>query len=196
MEQLSTQGKLTTLPVHDFQQPLTLFQNFNSNTNKLVHDPKNSIRKGDVISIRPHYASKHARHIVHEIISPFGTPIADRPSLPTAEDMQAAVDAKRAAKAERRTLRRQAAEGDAEAIEELKRRNINPGQNVAPGKKPTKKEKKKGLVGAKGQMLPEGVLPGGLHAVGKIDERAKHNKELAMKRNRKSEENLREAREM
>lgn len=180
-----------------FRNPLTPSQNFNSNTNKLVHDPANSIRKGDVISIRPYFrASKHARHIVHEIISPFGEPISARPPLPTADEMQAVVDEKRAAKAERRTLRRDAAQGDANAIEELKRRGVNPGQNVAPGKKPTKKERKKGLVGAKGQMLPEGVLPGGLHAVGKIDERAKHNKELAMKRDRKAEENLREAREM
>jgi len=43
-------------------------------------------------------------------------------------------------------------------------------------------------------MLPDGVLPGGLHAVGKIDERAKHNSGLATKRNQKAEENLREAR--
>ncbi|GAB7344407.1 hypothetical protein MBLNU457_2259t1 [Dothideomycetes sp. NU457] len=171
-------------------------KNFNSNTNKLVHDPANSIRKGDVISLRPHYASKHARHIVHEIISPFGEPISARPPLLTEEQMQAIVDAKRAAKAERRSLRAKAGQGDPEAIEELKRRGIATGQNVAPGKKPSKKEKKKGLVGAMGQMLPEGVLPGGLHAVGDIDARAKRNKEMAMKRNQRAEENLREAREM
>jgi len=133
---------------------------------------------------------------VHEIISPFGPPISDRPALPTEEDMQSQTDVKRSAKLERRQLRREAAQGSVSAIEELRRLGFNPGQNVAPGKTPTKKEKKKGLVGAKGQMLPEGVLPGGLHTVGKIDERAKHNSGLAMKRNQKAEENLREAREM
>jgi len=110
--------------------------------------------------------------------------------------MQAAVDAKRAAKAERRQLRRKAAQGDAEAIEELKSRRIETGQNVKPGKKPSKREKKKGLVGAKGQMLPEGVLPGGLHEVGDIHERAMHNSEKAMHMRQKAQENRRVAREM
>lgn len=40
-----------------------------------------------------------------------------------------------------------------------------------------------------------GVLPGGKHEVGKIDERAKHNQESSMKLNEKTEANLLEAQE-
>jgi small subunit ribosomal protein S17 len=50
-------------------------------------------------------------------------------------------------------------------------------------------------MGNKGQKLPKGVLPRGKHAVGKIDERAKHNKEQAAKRNEKAEKNLLEAKQ-
>lgn len=40
-----------------------------------------------------------------------------------------------------------------------------------------------------------GVLPGGKHEVGKIDERAKHNKESAMKMSEQAEANLLEAKD-
>ena len=49
------------------------------------------------------------------------------------------------------------------------------------------------ILGEKGQKLPKGVLPSGKHAVGKPDERAKRNKQSAMKLERKAEENLAEA---
>lgn len=51
-------------------------------------------------------------------------------------------------------------------------------------------------MGDKGQKLPEGVLPGGKHEVGKIDSRAKHNKEAAMKRQQQTMENLKRSREL
>ena len=48
-------------------------------------------------------------------------------------------------------------------------------------------------MGKKGQKLPEGVLPGGEHEVGKIDARAKKNKQSAMKLEEKAVRNLAEA---
>lgn len=61
------------------------------------------------------------------------------------------------------------------------------------GKKRTPTPKDGAVVGSKGQKLPEGVLPGGKHEVGKINERARRNKESAMKMEAKAEEDLREA---
>ena len=54
---------------------------------------------------------------------------------------------------------------------------------------------KGGILGEKGQKLPKGVLPGGKHEVGKIDDRAKHNKEMAMKFDAQAEDRLLEAKE-
>lgn len=83
---------------------------------------------------------------------------------------------------------------------------LDPGAGVAPGKGETfGTEKGAGksrtpsegaLMGNKGQKLPKGVLPGGKHEVGAINERTKHNKELAMKRNQQTIENLKRSQEM
>ena len=89
-----------------------------------------------------------------------------------------------------------AARGEAEAIEELERSGVEAGQGVAKGKGVSKEDKKRGLVGKKGQKLQKGVLPGGGHAVGKINERARHNKELAQKSQQKANQNLRELEEI
>lgn len=71
---------------------------------------------------------------------------------------------------------------------------VEAGQGVKAGKG-ERGARKAGQLGNKGQKLPKGVLPGGKHAVGKIDERAKHNKEQAAKRNEKAEKNLLEAKQ-
>ena len=92
-------------------------------------------------------------------------------------------------------MRRAAAQGSEGAIEKLRAMGIDPGQGVGAGVG-EKNVKNAGLLGKKGQKLPAGVLPGGKHAVGKIDERAKSNKEKAMKRNAQAEENLLRAKQV
>jgi hypothetical protein len=52
------------------------------------------------------------------------------------------------------------------------------------------------LMGKKGQKLPKGVLPGGKHEVGPINERAKHNKEATIKRHEQTMANLKRSQEL
>lgn len=180
-------------------------QYFADHTNHLVHDPNNSLNQGDVVSLHRLKVSTAVQHVVASIITPFGTPIESRPPIPTPEERLAAYKERRLPKLHRRTLRREAAKGSPEAIAELQALGLDPGAGVAPGKGETfGTEKSTGktrtpsgaLMGNKGQKLPSGVLPGGKHEVGKIDERAKHNKELAMKRNQQTKENLKRSQEM
>lgn len=175
-------------------------QYFADHTNHLVHDPNNSLAQGDIVSLHRLRASSAVHHVVASIITPFGTPISSRPPIPTPEERLAAYKASRLAKLHRRTLRREAAKGSPDAIAELKRLGLDPGAGVAAGKGERfgtergagkKRTPSEGaLMGKMGQKLPEGVLPGGKHEVGKIDERAKHNKEATLKRQSKVEENL------
>lgn len=126
---------------------------------------------------------------------PFGAPIADRAPVPSEAERKAEYEAKRGEKLERRSLRRAAAQGSERAIEALKGMGLDPGQGAEAGVGENN-AKKGGVLGKKGQKLPGGVLPGGLHAVGKIDARAKANKEKTMKRNEKAESNLLEAKKV
>lgn len=69
----------------------------------LVHDPNDSLRTGDVVAIEPGWrSSKHKRHVVKHIIAPSGTPIEERPPIPTEDERWAAKLWKKAAKDERR----------------------------------------------------------------------------------------------
>ncbi|KAI4227967.1 MAG: hypothetical protein L6R36_001977 [Xanthoria steineri] len=72
----------------------------------LVSDPNSSLRTGDVVRIaaRPP-ASKHIRHVVTDIIAPWGPPAAERPPIPSLEDLDAQYRAKREARVARRTQR-------------------------------------------------------------------------------------------
>ncbi|KAF4976092.1 hypothetical protein FZEAL_7202 [Fusarium zealandicum] len=77
----------------------------------LVHDPNSSLRSGDVVSIVPGWpTSQHKRHVVKHIIAPYGTPIDERPPVPSLEERIAHREAKKAAKDERRAAKRQAEE--------------------------------------------------------------------------------------
>ena len=70
------------------------------------------------------------------------------------------------------------------------------GKNAAAGKtRTTRTTTAGGIWGGKGQNLPDGVLPGGRHEVGKINERALKNKEKATKLRDQAEANLLEAKE-
>ncbi|KAI0550905.1 hypothetical protein F4679DRAFT_582980 [Xylaria curta] len=75
---------------------------------KLVHDPRNSLRQGDVVAITPSWReSQHVRHVVKHIIAPYGgVGIDQRPPIPTMEERAAERLAKREAKDERRALHR------------------------------------------------------------------------------------------
>ncbi len=74
---------------------------------KLVHDPANSLRQGDVVAITPSWReSQHVRHVVKHIIAPCGPAIEARPPIPSMEERAAERIAKRVAKDERRALAR------------------------------------------------------------------------------------------
>lgn len=50
----------------------------------MVHDPRSSLRAGDIIEISSGWrVSKSVRHVVSRIIAPFGEPIEARPSVMT-----------------------------------------------------------------------------------------------------------------
>ncbi|KAL2137959.1 hypothetical protein VTI28DRAFT_7760 [Corynascus sepedonium] len=74
----------------------------------LVHDPNNSLRLGDVVAITPGWrVSKTKRHVVKHIIAPgSGVPLGDRPPVPTEEERHAERAARRAAKDERRSVKK------------------------------------------------------------------------------------------
>jgi hypothetical protein len=138
--------------------------------------------------------AKH--HVVASIVTPFGTPIESRPPIPTPEERLAAYKAKRIPRLQRRTLRQMAAQGSAKAIAELKREGrLGKGETFGTekGAGKVRNPKEGALMGKKGQKLPKGVLPGGKHEVGKIDARAKHNKEAALKMQGQAKANLKRA---
>lgn len=84
---------------------LTQHQYFNKPQAYLVHDPNDSLRTGDVVSISPGWRmSKNKRHVVNRIIAPAQVPIEERPPVPTQEERWAWALAKRAAKDERRAV--------------------------------------------------------------------------------------------
>ncbi|KAJ8121509.1 hypothetical protein ONZ43_g2052 [Nemania bipapillata] len=74
----------------------------------LVHDPRNSLRQGDVVAITSSWReSQHVRHVVKHIIAPYGgVGIDERPPIPTMAERALERAAKREAKDERRALRR------------------------------------------------------------------------------------------
>ncbi|KJZ70404.1 hypothetical protein HIM_10208 [Hirsutella minnesotensis 3608] len=80
--------------------------------NYLVHDPNDSLRTGDVVSIVPGWpTSQHKRHVVKHIIAPYGTSIEARPPVPTLEERIVERETKKAAKDERRAARKAAKNG-------------------------------------------------------------------------------------
>ncbi|KIN00930.1 hypothetical protein OIDMADRAFT_122533 [Oidiodendron maius Zn] len=81
-------------------------KNFNQRKHLLVHDPRGSLRTGDIVSISPGWrTSKHVKHVVNSIIAPFGEPIEARPPIPSKEELVAGKEAQKSKKAERKRLR-------------------------------------------------------------------------------------------
>ncbi|KAI1117801.1 hypothetical protein F5Y14DRAFT_324013 [Nemania sp. NC0429] len=76
---------------------------FKEPRHKLVHDPANSLRQGDVVAITSSIRfSQHVRHVVKHIIAPYGEAIDARPPIPTLAELVAA----RAARLESKQLRK------------------------------------------------------------------------------------------
>lgn len=97
-------------------------QYFSDPKTYLVHDPNNSLRAGDVVAITPGWrVSKSKRHVVKHIVKPSGTPIEERPPIPTEEERLAKRAVEREVKDGRRALRRQieVAETALERVERL-----------------------------------------------------------------------------
>lgn len=140
-----------------------------------------------------------------KIVSPFGDSIESRPPIPSPEERLATYKQKRFIKLERRILRKRAASGVEDAIQQLKDMGLDPGAGAKAGvskkenvPKALRKEttpKDGAVLGEKGQKLPEGVLPGGTHEVGDINDRSLHNSGKARKFEEKTIENLAEAEE-
>ncbi|SMQ51576.1 unnamed protein product [Zymoseptoria tritici ST99CH_3D7] len=171
----------------------------------LVHDPNNSLVTGDVVELHRLKVSRKVEHVVASIVSPFGTPIESRAPIPTADERLAAYKEYRFKKLQRRELRVKAAEGKAEAIRALKKKGLNPGagveegvgqlENAEYGDGQTKTPSEGAILGEKGQKLPEGVLPGGMREVGKIDDWSAEKKAEYRRLRAEESRNLSEAKE-
>jgi small subunit ribosomal protein S17 len=83
-------------------------QFFQRPTSYLVHDPNLSLREGDIVRLAAGFrTSRHKRHIVASILSPFGTPLSERPPLPSVEEVTQQREEKSLAKQARKALNRQ-----------------------------------------------------------------------------------------
>ncbi|KAL9026107.1 MAG: hypothetical protein Q9196_005173 [Gyalolechia fulgens] len=92
---------------------MKVVKHFTAYQSHLVSDPNSSLRTGDVVRIAPGWCtSKHVRHVVTEIVAPWGPPVEERPPVRTLEEMAEERRVKREAKMERRELRRTRGELD------------------------------------------------------------------------------------
>ncbi|KAF3939288.1 hypothetical protein ABW19_dt0209742 [Dactylella cylindrospora] len=74
---------------------------FEHHEDHLTHDENSACRTGDVVRIQPFQkSSKHKKHVVYEIITPFGT--GDRKPIETPEERERRLREKREAKVERK----------------------------------------------------------------------------------------------
>ncbi|KAI4119933.1 MAG: hypothetical protein LQ345_000192 [Seirophora villosa] len=87
-----------------------LRKHFTAHQSHLVADPNSSLREGDVVRIAPGFrASKHIRHVVTEIVAPWGPAVEDRPPIPRIEALAEESRAKHQAKKEKRRAERKTA---------------------------------------------------------------------------------------
>lgn len=91
-------------------------KHYSAPVSHLVHDPNNSCREGDVVSIRSGWrTAKQVRHVVTGIVAPMGEPVSVRPRVPSERERLEEAERKRAAKDVR-----QAARGRKEAKDRIK----------------------------------------------------------------------------
>lgn len=92
-------------------------------TTYLVHDPRGSLREGDVIEFSSGARrSPRVRHVVEKIIAPFGTPLEERPPVMTPEERARERLEERWAKLQRRA-QRQGRDVD-EMLEEVREKSV------------------------------------------------------------------------
>ncbi|TQS38282.1 hypothetical protein Golomagni_01217 [Golovinomyces magnicellulatus] len=96
------------MDVNEKKSPRLYIQNnFNRSRNVLVHDPNDSLRTGDIISISPGWRiSKSVRHIVDKLVAPFGTPAEERPPILTFRQRMEQREEKRLWKLENKKTKR------------------------------------------------------------------------------------------
>lgn len=91
-------------------------------TTYLVHDPRNSLREGDVIEFSsgaPRAPS--VRHVVERIVAPFGSAVEERPAVPTRAEREEEMVAKRMVKLMRQASRKAAEEGESDVGKVMRR---------------------------------------------------------------------------
>ncbi|KAJ5138353.1 uncharacterized protein N7515_003201 [Penicillium bovifimosum] len=97
-------------------------------THYLVSDPRNSLREGDVIEFSSGAPkSRHVRHVVERIVTPFGVGINERPAVMSKEEREAEREERWAKKYLRRESRRLGREVDLEV--EAKKAGVYLGAN-------------------------------------------------------------------
>lgn len=109
-------------------------QHFRTYQSHLVSDPTSSLRAGDVVRIAAGWhTSRRIKHVVTEILAPYGSAIDERPALLTEEQRLEKRRVKREAKLERRRMRREEAglQGESDEGE----RSDGRGEGRVPGKR-------------------------------------------------------------
>lgn len=87
-----------------------------------MHDPRNSLREGDVIEFSsgaPRAPS--VRHVVERIVAPFGSAVEERPAVPTRAEREEEMVAKRMVKLMRQASRKAAEEGESDVGKVMRR---------------------------------------------------------------------------
>ncbi|MCJ1351694.1 MAG: hypothetical protein MMC33_001678 [Icmadophila ericetorum] len=83
-------------------------QHFKRYDSHIVADPTSSLRTGDIVRIIPGYhSSKTIKHVVAEIVAPWGEPIDERPRLLPVAEILKAREEKKAEQRSRRIERKQ-----------------------------------------------------------------------------------------
>ncbi|KAF6219403.1 hypothetical protein HO133_005229 [Letharia lupina] len=83
-----------------------LKKHFRSNNSYLVSDPNSSLRAGDVVKIAAERRiSRHIKHVVTEIVAPWGPSIDERPPVLSEEERLRRLQEKTLRKKERRRER-------------------------------------------------------------------------------------------
>lgn len=124
-------GKMTkAVKVRTTKQVYNSFikKHFTAYESHLVSDPNSSLREGDVVRIAPGWrTSKHIRHVVTEIVAPWGPPVEERPPIPKLEELTEEKRMKREAKLERKEARKkeEPSERQADGGVPLKERHTN-----------------------------------------------------------------------
>lgn len=84
----------------------------------MVADPAESLREGDVVRFAPWAKTKKVRHVVTDLMVPFGPPAEQRPPVTKLEELVRTRNEIKAGKWERRVAKRKAARAGEEGVVE------------------------------------------------------------------------------